>query len=46
MNKPEKTTINTPDNSDEQTARVTQDIGLSPDKPERPDSNDVGQSWR
>jgi hypothetical protein len=41
MNKPEKTTINTPDNSDEQTAQVTQDIGLSPDKPERPDSNDV-----
>lgn len=41
MNKQEKTTINTPDNSDEQTARVTQDIGLSPDKPERPDSNDV-----
>lgn len=41
MNKQEKTNINASDNSAERTGQATQDIGLSPDKPERPRANDV-----
>ena len=41
MNKQEKTDKVTTVNSGEQVDQVTQDIGLSKDKPEKPDANDV-----
>ena len=41
MNKQEKTDKVTTVNSGERVDQVTQDIGLSKDKPERPDANDV-----
>jgi len=41
MNKPEKSNVNATVDSDEREGQVSQDIGLSPDKPERPDTFDA-----
>jgi hypothetical protein len=41
MNMQEKNNINTPEKANQSTEPVTQDIGLSPDKPERPDANEA-----
>jgi len=36
---PEEKTVNKADNTENKAGHVTQDIGVSPDKPETPDSN-------
>ena len=38
---PEEKTVKKAANTENQAGHVTQDIGLSPDKPETPDSNDA-----
>jgi hypothetical protein len=41
MNKQEKPNVNATDNSADKGGQVTQDIGLSADKPETPNTNDA-----
>jgi hypothetical protein len=41
MNTQEKNNINISEKANESTESVTQDIGLSPDQPERPDANEA-----